>query len=94
MREVSRGMYLGFWIFLCWTTLCCGRGIVDCFAWKTLSLRGVRDARSSWDELLRSLRYNLASVCSLVLCFRKSSLIVFKYCDHFTFGKSFFTGLC
>lgn len=50
-------------------------------------------SESSCVELLRSLHSNLESVCSLVLCFRRSSLIVFKYCEPFSFWKSFFSNV-
>lgn len=85
--SLSRGMYLGFWIFFYWTTLCCGRGNVQQFACKISSLRGAKGKLVY--ELLRSLRSNLESVCSLVLCFRGCRLIVFKYSAPFTFWKSF-----
>ena len=61
-----------------------------CFAWKVCSLLSVM--LNSWDKL-RSLQRNLTSVCSLVWCFRRSSLIVFKYCEHFTLGKACITRL-
>lgn len=49
--------------------------------------------RSSCVELLRSLHSNLECVCSLVLGFRRSKLIVFKYCKSFTVWKSFFNNV-
>ena len=65
-------MYLDFWIFVYWMTLCCAGGMVERFAWKIVSLRCVM--QNSWDEL-RSLHRNLLSVCSLVLCFRELLLL-------------------
>ena len=37
-------------------------------------------------------QFSLCLLISVVL--PRSSLIVFKYCEHFTFGKSYFTGVC
>lgn len=91
-RKLSRGMYLGFWLFLYWSTLCCGRGKGENFTCKMLSLCGAK-CKARVCELLRSLHSNLESVCSLVLCFRRSSLIVFKYCELFTFWESLFQQL-